>query len=240
MNSEVDPKLKALFDQMPGAWGCKDENSVFMYANEEYGKIIGLGHHNDAIGLTDFDMPCDTINCAHLFREQDKQVIFSAQRMRILDIHPFAGHQWRAYIFTKTPLVDKTNNITGTIFHGVNITNSTMVELGSVLARISEHGNQNELLGQNSYMLGNKFDNIKLSDRQSEVLFYLLRGKTIKQIAILLNLSSRTTEDYLEQLKNKFNVSNRYELIDTAISLGYLNIIPERLFNKQLSLILSE
>ncbi len=39
---QIDPKLQSLFDQMPGCWGCKDKNSVFMYANKEYAKIIGV------------------------------------------------------------------------------------------------------------------------------------------------------------------------------------------------------
>ncbi len=29
----LDPRTKAIFDQMPGCWGCKDKDSVFMYAN---------------------------------------------------------------------------------------------------------------------------------------------------------------------------------------------------------------
>lgn len=67
----LDPRLKQIFDQMPGAWGCKDENSVFLYANSEYGRIIGLPHHEDVIGRTDFDMPCDTTNLAGTFQEQE-------------------------------------------------------------------------------------------------------------------------------------------------------------------------
>jgi len=240
MVREVDPKLKALFDQMPGAWGCKDEKSVFMYANDEYGKIVGLKHHYEVIGRTDFDMPCETVNCAHLFQMQDKEVVLTSQRMRILDIHPFAGHEWRAYIFTKAPLIDENNKVVGTIFHGVNITNTSMIELGSILSKISDNKSKIELLGQSSYLLGNNLNKLRLSDRQAEILFYILRGKTIKQIALLLNISPRTTEDYLEQLKNKFNVMNKYELIDKTIGLGYLNLIPERLFNKQLSIALKE
>ncbi len=236
----VDPKLRALFDQMPGAWGCKDKNSTFMYANAEYGRIIGLAHHEEAIGKTDFEMPCETVNCASLFREQDKQVMQKAHRMRILDIHPFAGNQWKAYLFTKTPLLDVDHQIVGTIFHGADITNASIIDLGSILAKVSVEDVNNILLGQSSYILGNKFGEIKLSERLCDVLFYLLRGKTVKQIAILLGISHRTVDEYLEQLKARFDAQNRYELIDKAISLGYLNSIPERLFNKQLSLILRD
>ncbi len=237
---DVDPKLKLIFDQMPGAWGCKDENSVFMYVNEEYGRIIGLSDHKDAIGLTDFDMPCETIKFASIFREQDKKVIQTAQKMRILDIHPFSGYEWKAYIFTKTPLLDDNKNIVGTIFYGADITDSNSIQLGSLLSQIKEEGVKNNLLGQSSYMLSEKFGNVKLSKRQSEVLFYLLRGKTVKQIAVLFGISPRTVDEYLDQLKNKFKAQNKYDLIDKAISFGYLSIIPERLFNTQLSVALMD
>jgi DNA-binding CsgD family transcriptional regulator len=225
---------------MPGAWGCKDENSVFMYGNAEYGRIIGVKHHEDVIGRTDFEMPCATTNCAHLFRAQDKKVIQTLEKMRILDIHPFAGGQWKAYIFTKTPMLDEEQNVIGTIYHGADITNTTSIEIGSLLARVSVEGVKNELLGQNSYMLSHKFCDIKLTCKQSEVLFYLLRGKTVKKIALILGLSPRTIEEHIESLKNKFLAFNKSELIDKAICKGFLNTIPERLLRSQLSLELKD
>jgi DNA-binding CsgD family transcriptional regulator len=232
----IDAKLKCLFDQMPGAWGCKDENSVFMYANAEYGRIIGLPQPEDCIGRTDFEMPCDTVNCAGLFRVQDKKVMQTAQRMQILDIHPFAGYHWKIYVFTKTPLKNEDDKIIGTIFHGVDITDASTIEIVSLLASMSTDMAKSDLLGQNSYIVGNKFHDIKLSERQSQVLFFLLRGKLVKQTARILDLACRTVDDHLEQLRVKFHVQNKYELIDEAIKNGFLNIIPESLFNKQLSI----
>lgn len=237
---KVNSNLRSIFNQMPGAWGCKDENSVFMYANREYGTIIGLKNHEDVIGKTDFDMPCDTINFAEMFREQDKKVIQTLAPMKILDIHPFSGGQWKAYIFTKTPLLDDNKVCVGTIFHGIDVTNVTTLEIGSILSRMTTEKTSNDLIGQNSYMLNTKFNNIKLTERQSEVIFYILRGKTAKQISLFLNLSPRTVEEYLCQLKYKFNVGNKHELIDKAIAAGFLNTIPERLFRTQLSLELKD
>jgi hypothetical protein len=77
-------------------------------------------------------MPCGTVNCAEMFRKQDKTVIQTLQKMRILDIHPFAGAEWKAYIFTKIPLLEN-NQCVGTIFHGIDITNTTSLELGALI-----------------------------------------------------------------------------------------------------------
>ena len=239
---KIDRKLQVLFDQMPGCWGCKDKDSVFMYGNKEYAKIIGIKEeqHLDVIGRTDFDMPCDTVNCAGLFRQQDKTVMTSEQKLRILDIHPFAGKEWKAYIFTKTPLYDDNKNVSGTIFHGVNITSPTVLELGSLLSRMTSNIQDNLLSSQSSFLLKHKFNEIKLSDREAECLFFLLRGKTAKLIAAYLGISPRTVEEYITHLKIKFNAQNKYELIDNALQAGFLNTIPEGLFKTQLSLILKE
>lgn len=237
MSSKViDPNLKQLFGTMPGAWGCKDLDSVFLYGNEEYGQLIGLNHHEDVIGRTDFDMPCDTVNCAQLFVNQDKKVIQTLKKMRILDIHPYSGGQWKAYIFTKTPLLDNNKEVIGTLYHGADITNSSLLELGALMSRYSCESVKNDFLSQGSILLDNNFHDIKLTKRQSEVLFYLLRGKTNKKISLFLKISERTVEDYIEQLKFKFNAQNKFELIDIAIANGFLNTIPESLFRRQLSL----
>jgi len=231
---------KRIFDMLPTASGCKDLKSNFIYTNQNYANLVGLKYKEDTIGRTDFDMPCDTVNCAQLFREQDKQVITQIQPMRILDIHPFAGGLWQAYLFSKSPLYDNNNNIAGTIFTGQNITNTSALEFGSLLAKIKVEGVKNDLLGQDSYMIGNRFGKIPLTSRESEVLFFVLRGKTAKTIAKILGVSPRTIEKYQRNLKFKFDTENLPALIDQAISLGYLNIIPDTLFTTQISCCLSD
>jgi DNA-binding CsgD family transcriptional regulator len=242
LHSPIDVKLQTLFDQMPGCWGCKDINSTFMYANKQYAEIIGIDRNKylDIIGRTDFDMPCDTTNCAELFRTQDKAVILSEKRMRILDIHPFAGKEWKAYIFTKTPLYDDEKKIIGTIFHGSDITNSTTLDLGSLLSKMTTDVKNDLLGGQNSFLLTHQFNEIKLSPRESECLFFVLRGKTAKIIGQYFGISPRTVEDHIANLKVKFKAGNKYELIDKAIQAGFLNTIPEGLFNTQLSVVLKD
>ena len=238
----IDPKLQGLFDQMPDCWGCKDKDSVFLYANKEYARIVDIGedNHLDISGRTDFDMPCETANCAELFQKQDKKVMLSATRMKILDIHPFAGKEWKAYIFTKTPLYNDHKLIVGTIFHGVNITNSNTLELGSFLSTMTTDIQNPLLENQNSFLLGHHFNEINLSDREAECLFFTLRGKSAKHIGRYLKISHRTVEEYLAKLKDKFNAKNKYDLIDKAIQSGFLHTIPETLFCTQLSVALKE
>lgn len=78
----------------------------------------------------------------------------------------------------------------------------------------------------NEQNYNNKFDiqkidiqtKLKISNRQAECIYYLIRGKNMKQIAKALNLSPRTIEYYILNLKQKFNCRNRSELIDKLYS----------------------
>lgn len=238
MTDKVDARLRTMFDHLPGLWGCKDENSIFLYANARYGEAIGVEHHMDVIGRTDFDMPCATAACAPLFREQDKEVMDSTTPLRVLDIHPFAGGQWRAYLFTKTPMMTADGRVAGTIFHGADITSASTIELGSLLGRVCADVANDGLVGQGSYLVNGDRGSIKLTAREAEVLFFLIRGKSANSIAEILRMSPRTVEHHIAVMRSKFAETNRMGLIERAISLGYLSYIPEGLFKRQLSLFL--
>jgi DNA-binding CsgD family transcriptional regulator len=241
-NLLVCKNLQNLLDQMPGCWGCKDTSSVFTYANKEYARVIGIGENNhlDVIGKTDFDMPGETVKCAELFRKQDKTVMTSKKKLRILNVHPVANKEWKVFLSTKAPLYNNEKIVAGVIVHAIDITHSTTLELGSLLAKIAVSTPGELIEGQNSFLLSHKFNHIKLSDREAECLFFILRGKTAKLIARYLGISSRTVEVYFNDLKIKFNVQNKHGLIDKAIQGGFLNIIPESLFRRQLSVVLNE
>jgi DNA-binding CsgD family transcriptional regulator len=57
----------------------------------------------------------------------------------------------------------------------------------------------------------------KFSCRESEVLFHLARGKSARDISQKLNLSKRTVESYLNNIKSKTGVSTKSELIEKII-----------------------
>ena len=64
-----------------------------------------------------------------------------------------------------------------------------------------------------------------LSDRERECIKLLLHGKSTKETAALLNLSPRTIEHYLENIKNKFSCQYKHELFSVAESLIGLDLI---------------
>lgn len=225
-----------MFNQLPGCWGCKDKDSVFVYANAEYGKIIGVDHHLDCIGRTDFDMPSPTVECAESFQQQDNLVISTGNRMRVLDIHPYSDGSWRAHLFTKTPWINEQNETIGTIFSGLELKDTAILEVGHWICRAAGL-NKNE---QASFNLDINNQPIKLNTRESEVLFLLLYGKKPQYIAKVLGVSVKTVENYVLRLREKFNANSKSELLDLALDLGFGSHIPESMLKRQLSVILKE
>jgi DNA-binding CsgD family transcriptional regulator len=72
-----------------------------------------------------------------------------------------------------------------------------------------------------TYYLGAKFPNIYFTKREAETLYFLLQGKTIVETGDCLNLSARTIEFYVKNMKLKVGVKSKVELLekirDTAI-----------------------
>jgi hypothetical protein len=60
-------------------------------------------------------------------------------------------------------------------------------------------------------------------------------GGTAKKIARQLKLSLRTSEDYINQLKMKFNVSNKSDVIEKVIEHGFLGLLPDSFFSQLFS-----
>jgi FixJ family two-component response regulator len=59
---------------------------------------------------------------------------------------------------------------------------------------------------------------LTLSPRQLEVMSFLLRGDSVKEVAQTLELSEHTVGDYVKQIYKHFSVSSRAELLALFIS----------------------
>lgn len=236
MKDNIDPQLLHMFNQLPGCWGCKDKNGVFVYANREFSKIIGLENHADCIGRTDADMPCPTVVYGESFQEQDNLVMTTGKRIRVLDIHPYADGKWHAFLFTKMPWKNEQNEIIGTILYGLELKDTAVLEVGHWICQAADLDNKK----QASLNLDLHRQPVKLNTRESEVLFLLLYGKKPQYIAKILELSVKTIENYVLRLREKFNANSKKELLDIALNLGLGSQIPESLFKRQLSIILKE
>ena len=63
-----------------------------------------------------------------------------------------------------------------------------------------------------------------LSKRESECLFWFAHGKSIQDIATILNISPETVPIYFKRLTTKLNASNRTHALAKAVKLGLIEI----------------
>lgn len=73
------------------------------------------------------------------------------------------------------------------------------------------------------YSLGPKFSGIHFSQRESDCMLQMLRGKSIDGIAKHTNLSPRTVEYYVKNIKKKVGCRTKFELIEIVIESDFLN-----------------
>lgn len=224
----------SLFDQLPGCWGCKDRDSVFVYANQEYADLIGVAHPENCVGMHYRDLPSPLEQFASTFREQDRYVLKTGRRLSILNVHPFSDGVWRAHLVTKAPWRDSQGNTLGTLFFGQQLKDAAVLEAGYQVFRAMHFTDCSSY----SIKLTHPKDELSLSPRESEALFLMLYGKKPQFIANVLGVTVKTLENYVCKLRVKFSASSKSELIEKAIDAGFGSQIPSSLFKKQLSVIL--
>lgn len=87
--------------------------------------------------------------------------------------------------------------------------------LGRYLFKIDdprEPGDQDKLI-----------ERFHLTEREAQVMMWIVHGKTNKEIALILDISPRTVNKYLEQIFRKLNVDNR-----TSAAFAALECIRQR------------
>jgi DNA-binding CsgD family transcriptional regulator len=231
--------VKDFIGNSPHVCAAKNKESVFLHANTNYARLVGFKHSEDFIGRTDFDLPCGASQCATLFRAQDQDVMRTTRVMKILDVHPEAEGKWYAFLTTKSVFYGDDGQVSGTFFQMQDITSHGTLQFCVALGNLTPHIGRNSVLNQFSYMLGAPKP-LGLTPRQEQVLFFIVRRKPIKKIALALGVCLRTVYNELEKLKTLFNASNINELIDKTMIQGSINIIPDGLSFSQMSTILHE
>ncbi|WP_186371061.1 PAS domain-containing protein, partial [Yersinia alsatica] len=100
------------------AWGVKDNKSIFIYANDRFGELLGLPDKYNVEGRLDGELPAPTAEFQAEFQEHDRQAILSQERATTVEIHAFERRSYfQPYFCDKYPLIDEDGVAQGIIFH---------------------------------------------------------------------------------------------------------------------------
>jgi DNA-binding NarL/FixJ family response regulator len=73
---------------------------------------------------------------------------------------------------------------------------------------------------------GTEWRSVKLTPRQREVLQLVAEGRTMKEIASILNISARTVESHKYEMMEALGVQTNAELVQYAIKIGLVSVAP--------------
>jgi DNA-binding CsgD family transcriptional regulator len=214
--------LEPLVNFLPGCAFAKDLNGNYLIGNDYLVKnIAGLNSSRDLIGNNDRYLsesigkrwPDDFYKS---ITNDDRTVMIDGNIQIDKKEPPFIDNNGRVVVqlSTKIPLRDETGSVIG--LFGISLDNSNSINILEMhrYYRTLYHDKK-----ASTYQFLKHFadsENIgnlaKLSFREVDCMVYLAHGKTIKEIGRYLDLSPRTVEGYLDNIKDKLELNTKGDI----------------------------
>ena len=214
--------------QLPGLVLIKSLDSRILAINPALATLLGVRADAAVAGKFEYELAPFLKDSAETFLRQDRETL-ALRRSRFVDVITYGDGAPHVILAEKSCLVDGTGAAAALFFHGTDLTSRLFGQVGALLERhIGAAPSQRGRAGI-SYTIASPAPQRKLSAREEECLFFLLRGYTARRIAQKLCLSSRTVEGYIEQLRAQFNAESKVALLERALTEGYGGFLPASL-----------
>jgi DNA-binding CsgD family transcriptional regulator len=209
----------------------KDLNSIYAYGNDKLAKLVGYKTKKELEGISDYDLKCDAAQRASEFQKADRGVIKNNLPQRMICVDKYSDNNMHAILAIMQPLVNANKKVIGIATMGIELGKSIRggLIMPNLFCQLTSYDDKHIKSNNNkkTFTITDQIE--KLSKREAQCLFYILRGKMYKEIAGILHVSTRTIESYVESIKIKLDCHNKSEIIDKALVNGYDNYIPENI-----------
>ncbi|CDZ78575.1 two component system sensor kinase SsrB [Legionella massiliensis] len=178
------------------------------YCMNEYGaNLCGFDSARDSVGRTLKDV-ADLESANQLM--QNSRSICRMNRVQVFEERLLNNKGAEQAIFSiKFPWFNQDNQLLGSAGFSFNLQTESML---SSLRQLRELG----LFNQLTMLVSDNFYEV-LTPRENDCAYWLIRGYSAKQIAQKLDLSFRTVEEYLLNMKYKMKVNSKQALIEKLI-----------------------
>ena len=196
-------KCNIYFENMDG---------VIYQLNERNTEFCGFNSVNHAIGKKYFSSL--SVKTSKQIRQNDLEVIQTNQT-KLFEETIFQEHDGIQHTLSiKSPWYDEDNKIIGLFGCSVVLGQDLLVESLSMMSKLG--------LLDRDMTRTYSINSAQLSLRQLQCAKLLVQGKTAKEIANQINLSTRTVEHYIHNIKLKLNCRNKTEVaIKLADMIGH-------------------
>lgn len=195
-------------------WAIKDEQSRYIFINNSALTYYNIPLDFDYYGCTDTDLPHPGAELAAQFRINDKKILNDGISMVEVETHIYGkNRRLEPHLCEKSPLLDHDGNCIGIVCRGQTIRN------GFYLHHLLLNNNKD------THFSGDH----PFSEKELNVIYFLLQGCSSKETAKKLALSHRTIESRLQNIYQKLNINCSAQLKQYCISCGLNNYLPENL-----------
>ncbi|MBL0941549.1 MAG: helix-turn-helix transcriptional regulator [Alphaproteobacteria bacterium] len=229
VSENLDISIESVFMQLPGYAYWRDLNNNFLGGNLMVAKLAGLRSSRKLEGLSDFNAPWSKF--AESYKQQDYDA-YNGLIYKQLD-PVMSADGFKVLTATKGPYYDKNGDVAAIVGLGVELTGKDIIEIAHLIDSETPFSQGKSIIISNQNYVYAKCEK-KLTQRELECMFYLMRGRSYKRIAKILNISPRTVEEYITNVKLKFGCNTKDELIEIAHKYEFTRFIPESLVNDKL------
>ncbi|OAI48280.1 hypothetical protein AYO45_05190 [Gammaproteobacteria bacterium SCGC AG-212-F23] len=186
---------------------AKDLQGRYIDNNDYFAKDTGFTKAEEMLGMTDFDFHFLSHEEAAGLRNNDIQIMKLAQPKVLIEPVSLYDKRKMIAISYKSPLYSANKKLLG--INGISIILEKNQFYSSIFPSIRE----------DVTTAFSSLSSVKLTTREIECLYHLVKGKTAKAIGKILSISRRTVEQHLENCKRKLKCANKQELIEKSLKL---------------------
>jgi DNA-binding CsgD family transcriptional regulator len=225
-----------IISQLPGLFLLKSCDSQYFGFSPQFSHLLGWKNQQECIGRYDADLPCQASELAEIFVREDRETLLNGDTKQ-LHLTKYCNENIKIFITNKRRLIDKNNEVIGIIVYDEDVTHhpvvqkitvDEMVKIRAYTSSKSKHGLKMKITP--------RYQELNLSIRESEVLYYLIRKENLKTIGGLLNISTRTVEKHTQNIMEKLGCYSRKQLIEYAADSAIFNVLLNSLFTHSIRL----
>ncbi|WP_391529072.1 helix-turn-helix transcriptional regulator [Photorhabdus akhurstii] len=212
-NHVISPQVINTMEQSNEPWGIKDENTRYIYVNRACKRLQNISSSFDYEGLYEHELPWDGAESAKEYMAHDRKVVKQEKRICSLETHVHGKEQiLSSYFFAKYPLYHEDGSCMGIIYHGWQAQDFSFTRLfrGKLPASI---------------MFQPPTD--LFTQREWDVIFFMLQKYTSKQIGRMLSISHRTVETHIARIYERIGVHSSYQLEEYCRTNDYDLYMPK-------------
>lgn len=205
----------------------------YCYATDQSMTQAGYNNVDCFLGTTVFDLKTPVVEIAGQVDMINREIIAIQSPIIIFDICEYTNGL-ESMLTVKSPHYVN-GDLVGVATYGYLLDKKVLSDYIISLYLSSQRLNIQKKFSGICYRVVEYYSDFDLTNQESKILFLLGHGKSRKNISEMMSISPRTTEFHIENIKNKFNLKNKEQVIEFFIYSKLINQIPfDLVFHKNI------